>query len=277
MKKGMLKKLAMGLAVLSAAMVLGGCGDQKKVADTDKKTDAKVLRVATNCTFPPFQTIDEKTGKPVGIDIDLAEYIGKKMDRKVEFQDMKFKALVPTLESGRADMVVAGLSPTDERSKVVSFSKTYYYPPKAIVAKKGTNYTSLELLKKHKVGTTMGTTYANDLKKVPGIDVVELDSSLLAVQDVLNGRLDAALVDGTHAIIFCKEHPELEMHMLALSTDKNETFSIALPKDSPDVAKVNEIIDEMNKNGEFRKILVKYLGEEQTANYYKMMKDQGIQ
>ena len=62
---------------------------------------------------------------------------------------------VPTLQSGRADMVVAGLSPTDERSKVVSFSKAYYYPPKAIIAKKETNFSSLEMLKGKKAGTTM--------------------------------------------------------------------------------------------------------------------------
>ncbi len=278
MKSKMMKMIAMGLMVLSASVLLAGCGgEQKKAADTAKDSAPNgVLKVATNCTFPPFQSIDEKTGKFVGIDIDLAEYIGKKMGKKVEFQDMKFASLVPTLQSGRADMVVAGLSPTDERSKVVSFSKAYYYPPKAIIAKKGTNFSSLEMLKGKKAGTTMGTTYARDLKAVPGIDVVELDSSLLVVQDVLNGRLDAGLVDGTHAIIFCKEHPELEMHMLALSTDKDEIFCIALPKDSKDVDKVNEILNEMMKNGEFHKILVKNLGEEQTKNYEKMVKDAGL-
>lgn len=159
---------------------------------------------------------------------------------------------------------------------MVSFTKPYFYPPKAIVAKKGTNFTTLEALKGHKAGATMGTTYVKELKSVPGIDVVELDSATMAVQDVLNGRLDVTVCDGTHAIVFCQEHPELEMHMMKLSTSNDDTFAIAFPKDSKDVEKVNAILDEMKKNGDFHKILVKHMGEEQTADYEKKVKELGL-
>lgn len=66
------------------------------------------------------------------------------------------------------------------------------------------------------------------------------------------------------------------MHMMKLSTSNDDTFAIAFPKDSKDVEKVNAILDEMKKNGEFHKILVKHMGEEQTADYEKKVKELGL-
>ena len=267
--------LAVALATVSTALLFTACGTEKKDAKADQPQGG-TLKVAMTATFPPFEYVDSKTNKFAGIDVDIANYIAKKLGKKVEITDMKFASLIPTLQSGRADMVISGISPTAKRSEVVSFTKPYFYPPKAIVARKGTNFTSLEALKGHKAGATMGTTYVKELKSVPGIDVVELDSATMAVQDVLNGRLDATVCDGTHAIVFCKEHPELEMHMLKLSTSSDDTFAIAFPKDSKDVEKVNAILDEMKKNGEFHKILVKHMGEEQAADYEKKVKELGL-
>lgn len=270
-------KIVLAMAALTASLVIAGCGGNGTAGSSGQAAassqSSDVIRVATNCTMPPFQSIDASTGKPVGIDIDIAEYIGKKMNKKIEIQDMKFKALIPSLAGGRSDMVVAGLSPTDERAKVVSFTKPYFYPPKAILSKKGSGLDSLESLKGHKAGTTLGTNYVDDLKSVEGVEVVELDSAALCVEDLLNGQLDAVELNGSLGVVFAQKHPELEVHMLALATDKNNTFTIALPKDSPDVETVNQIIDEMKANGEFEKILTKHMGAEQAQNYIKMVKD----
>jgi ABC-type amino acid transport substrate-binding protein len=276
MKHSLLKTLMLGAAALTASLIMAGCGGStgdKAAASSAQTSD--VIHVATTATFPPFEYVDGE-GKYTGIDIDIANYIADKLGKKVEVQDMKFASLIPTLQSGRADMVISGISPTAKRSEVVDFTEPYFYPPKAIVALKGTNYDSLEALKGHKAGATMGTTYVNDLKAVDGIEVAELDSAAMAVQDVLNGRLDATLCDGTHAIVFCKEHPELEMHMMKLSTSRDDTFAIAFPKGSPLTAQANQILDEMKKNGDFHKILVKHMGEEQANKYESMVKELGL-
>jgi ABC-type amino acid transport substrate-binding protein len=274
MKSKMTKIVMAVAALLTAGLMIAGCGGKKEAAK-DTAKEKKVLHVAMTATFPPFEYA-EKDGSYAGIDVDIAKYVANKLGMKVEISDMKFASLIPTLQSGRADMVISGISPTDKRSEVVSFTDSYFYPPKAIVAKKGTNFTDLNALKGHSAGATMGTTYVKDLKAVDGIKVVELDSATMAVQDVLNGRLDATLCDGTHAIVFCKEHPELEMHMMKLSTGKDDTFAIAFPKNSPNVAKVNKILEDMKKNGDFHKILVKHLGEEQTKKYESMVKEMGL-
>lgn len=150
MKAKWMKMMAAALAAVSASLVIAGCGGSAK--KEAKKEEGGTLRVAMTATFPPFEYVDSKTQKFTGIDVDIANYIAKKLGKKVEVTDMKFASLIPTLQSGRADMVISGISPTAKRSEVVSFTKPYFYPPKAIVAKKGTNFTTLEALKGHKAG-----------------------------------------------------------------------------------------------------------------------------
>lgn len=259
------KLAACALIIGASVLAFTGCSKTEETAASSANSDKLV--VAINATFPPFESVKEGTKDYSGIDIEIAEYVGKKLGKEVEFHDMKFASLVPTLESGRADMIISGISPTEERSKVVSFSKPYYFPMKAIVAKKGSGYESLADLSGKKAGASMGTTYVEELKKAGGIDVTELDNTPLVVQDIKNGRLDAGLFDSAQAAVFVKENPDLEMHVLNLPVVMDDTFAIALPKDSPDVAKVNDILAEMEKNGEMHKILVKYLGEDGASQY----------
>lgn len=264
-----IKKLTKKLLVLSAlaifALSAAGCGGSDK-ADAPKETNGK-LNIAINATFPPFESAKEGTNDYVGIDIDIARYIGQKMGKEVTFTDMKFASLVPTLQSGRADMIVSAISPTDERKKVLSFTEPYYYPMKAIICKKGANYDSFDKLKGKKAGASMGTTYVQELKNAGGIDVVELDSTPLVVQDILNDRLAAGLFDAAQAAVFISQNDKLEMHTLDLPIVYSDTFAIALPKDSKDLDKVNSILKEMQSNGEMHKILVKHLGETATKQY----------
>lgn len=260
------KKLLVAAAVAMVAVGIAGCGSSDKKAengDNGKNT----MTVAINSTFPPFESVKEGTSDYTGIDIDIAHYIGEKMGKKVEFTDMKFASLVPTLQSGRADIIISAISPTAEREQVVSFSKPYYFPMKAILCKKGAGYDTLEKLKGKSAGASMGTTFVKELKDVGGIEVVEMDSTPLVVQDIKNGRLAGGLFDSAQAAVFVKQNPDLEIHVLNLPVVKDDTFAIALPKNSKDMDKINSLLAEMESNGEMHKILVKYLGEDATKQY----------
>ena len=151
MKKFTMKSIFAFLATAMLAMMLVGCGGEKKDAATDAGKGDKWV-VAINSTFPPFESVKEGTKDYQGVDIDIAHYIAKKMNKKIEFTDMKFASLVPTLQSGRADVIISAISPTSEREKVVSFSKPYYFPMKAILCKKGAGYDTLDKLKGKKAG-----------------------------------------------------------------------------------------------------------------------------
>ena len=263
------KKLLLVAAAAVMAVGIAGCGGDK-AAESKPAADNGKLLIAINSTFPPFESVKEGTSDYTGIDIDIAQYVAKKMGKTAEFTDMKFASLVPPLQSGRADMILSAISPTKERMEVVDFSIPYYFPMKAIICQKGAGYDSLDKLKGMSAGASMGTTYANDLRQAGGIDVVEMDSTPLVVQDIKNGRLAAGLFDSAQAGVFIQQNPDLEMHILNLPVVMEDTFAVALPKGSKDVEKVNEILKEMKQNGEMHKIFVKYLGEDATAQYEKL-------
>lgn len=263
------KKLLLVAAAAVMAVGIAGCGGDK-AAESKPAADNGKLLIAINSTFPPFESVKEGTSDYTGIDIDIAQYVAKKMGKTAEFTDMKFASLVPTLQSGRADMILSAISPTKERMEVVDFSIPYYFPMKAIICQKGAGYDSLDKLKGMSAGASMGTTYANDLRQAGGIDVVEMDSTPLVVQDIKNGRLAAGLFDSAQAGVFIQQNLDLEMHILNLPVVMEDTFAVALPKGSKDVEKVNEILKEMKQNGEMHKIFVKYLGEDATAQYEKL-------
>lgn len=264
MKKFMMKAMLAIMATAMLSMMLVGCGsDKKETAQADNK-----WVIAINSTFPPFESVKEGTKDYQGIDIDIANHLAKKMGKQVEFTDMKFASLVPTLQSGRANIIISAISPTDERKQVVDFSVPYYFPMKAIICKKGANYDTLDSLKGHKAGASMGTTFAKDLKAVDGIEVVELDTTPLVVQDIKNGRLAAGLFDSSQAAVFIKNNSDLELHVIQAPVLMADTFAIALPKGSPDKAKIDALLKEMRSNGELHKILVAHLGED-AANQYE--------
>ena len=109
-KKLTKKLLALGAAAM-LALAAAGCGGSDK-ADAPKEAANGKLTIAINATFPPFESVKEGTHDYVGVDIDIARYIGQKLGKEVTFTDMKFASLVPTLQSGRADMIVSAISPT---------------------------------------------------------------------------------------------------------------------------------------------------------------------
>lgn len=136
MKNFTMKSIFAFLATAMLAMMLVGCGGEKKEAASADAAKGGKWVVAINSTFPPFESVKEGTKEYQGVDIDIANYIAKKMNKQIEFSDMKFASLVPTLQSGRADIIISAISPTAEREKVVSFSKPYYFPMKALICKR---------------------------------------------------------------------------------------------------------------------------------------------
>lgn len=262
MKKGILGLLAVSMLALAVA----GCGGETKKEAAPAAAGGK-WTVAINATFPPFESVKEGTKDYQGVDIDIAKYIAKKMNKEIVFNDMKFASLVPTLQSGRADIIISGISPTDERKKVIDFSKPYYFPMNAIIAKKDAKLDTLAKLQGKKAGASMGTTYGKVLKDAGGIEVVELDSTPLVIQDIINGRLDAGMFDSAQASVFVKENPQLEMNVIQAPITMEDTFAIAVPKGSKDLAEIDKILAEMRTNGELHKILVAHLGETQAKQY----------
>ena len=230
--------------------------------------------MAINATFPPFESIDEKDAtKFVGVDIDIANHIAEKMGVELEINDMQFSALVPTMTSGRADIIVSGISPTEERLEVIDFSEPYFFPMNAIICSAETDYKTLNELEGKKIGVSMGTSYANVAKTVTGAEVMELDSTPLVIQEIVNGRCDAGIFDATQAAEFCKENEGLTYTIIPSDITLGDTFAIAVPKGADYLDDINAILDEMKEDGSMHDILVKWLGEDATARYEASIAD----
>lgn len=261
--RGNKKLLAIILMAVFSLTLAAGCGGKKSAntAADKKSSDKPALVMSTNATFPPFESVDTSNGtkKIVGLDIDIANEIAKNLGFTYTVKDMAFSGIVGSLMAGRGDFAISGMSPTPERLKNVDFSDPYFYPRNAIVANKGSNYTSADKLVGKKIAVPFGTTYENDAKKIQGATVVPLDGSPAVIQELNNKQVDAAILDGAEAVEFIKKNPGLEMHLMPKTED---CFAIAFPKGSKWVKPFNQELKKMKENGTLDKLIVKWLGEE---------------
>ncbi len=157
-----------------------------------------------DANFPPFAYVD-KTGAASGFDVEVMNWIAKDNGMEVVHQPTDWSGIVQSLMTGKVDVVASGMSITAARAKMVDFSKPYWVIKQLIVAKKDSSLTPDEVMKGGKVvGVQQGTSDAKWLKDHTGKDGYNYtlryyNSSPLAVEDVLNGRIDAAIMNDAPA------------------------------------------------------------------------------
>ena len=95
------------------------------------------IYVGTNAEFPPFEYLEK--GEITGFDIELMNEMGKVLDAEVKVQDMAFDGLLPALQMKKVDVVIAGMTATEERKKTVAFTQPYYTASQVIIVKEGDN------------------------------------------------------------------------------------------------------------------------------------------
>ncbi|MBQ7585001.1 MAG: amino acid ABC transporter substrate-binding protein [Desulfovibrionaceae bacterium] len=151
--------------------------------------------------YPPFAYVDEKTGKPAGFDVDSLDWIAKKMGFTVTHKPLAWDGIIPALNAREIDLICSGMSITQERAKVVKFSNPYWEVYRVFVTKTDSKLTPKDILsKKIDLGVQRGTSEALALKKEQQEKGYPLtfhyyDSAPLAIEDLLNGRIDAAFMD----------------------------------------------------------------------------------
>ncbi|MFN6991886.1 MAG: transporter substrate-binding domain-containing protein, partial [Fervidobacterium sp.] len=126
------KRLIFKIVVLVLLTSLVTLSFTQSLAEIKKR--GKLL-VGTEPTFPPFEFVDEKN-QVVGFDIDIANELAKRLGVKVEIVNLPFDSLIPALQQGKVDIIIAGMTITEERAKVVDFSKPYFEANQAIVVRK---------------------------------------------------------------------------------------------------------------------------------------------
>ena len=221
--------------------------------------NAGKLTMSTNAAFPPYEMTTD-TGDFEGIDIEVAGAIAKKLGLELQVDDMDFDAALLATQSGKSDMVMAGVTVTDERQKVMDFSDTYAEGIQSIIVPEDSDIASADDLTGKAIGTQRGTTGYIYCSDDFGDDaVVAYDNGLTAVQALNNGQVDAVVIDNAPAKEYVAANPGLKV----LDTSyAEEDYAIGMAKGSSLEDAVNAALEELKADGTLQAIVDKYITAE---------------
>ena len=221
--------------------------------------EAGKLTMATNAAFPPYEMTTD-AGEFEGIDIETAQAIADKLGLELQIDDMDFDAALLSVQQGKADIVMAGVTVTDERKAVMDFSDSYATGIQSIIVPEGSDIASPDDLADKKIGTQRGTTgyiYCSD--DFGDENVVAYDDGLTAVQALNNGQVDAVVIDNAPAQEFVAANPGLKI----LDTSyAEEDYAIGMAKNSPLEDTINSALEELKADGTLQAIVDKYITAE---------------
>jgi arginine/lysine/histidine transporter system substrate-binding protein len=215
------------------------------------------LIVATNAEFPPFEYMEGD--KIVGIDMEIAQAIADQLGVKLKIDNMNFDSVLASIQTGKGDLAIAGLSATEDRKKSVDFSDSYFSSTVVMLVAKGNDKlkTKEDLVGK-KLGVQLGT--SADTLVASGIDkaeVVRMNKDADSIQDLINGKLDAVLLDISPAKVFAEQNAD--KIKLIETPMSDEPYAVAANKGNTElVTFVNGVIKELKDSGKYDELLTKY-------------------
>ncbi|KOP25870.1 ABC transporter substrate-binding protein [Hapalosiphon sp. MRB220] len=245
--------LRFGLAVgLCCLLLLAGCSFNGDVSGTEK-----TLKVATEPAFPPFEFIGEG-GQPQGFSYDLMRAIARAANFKVDFQSIPFDGIIPALQAKTVDAAISSITITEERAKVVSFSRPYFKAGLAIAVRANNqDITNFESLQNKKIAVQIGTTGAKKAQSIPGVQIRSFDSAPLALQELANGNVDAVINDAP-VTLYAINTTNLQGIKVVQQLLTEEYYGIATAKKSPNLTLINRGLTRVLQNGEYTKIYQKW-------------------
>lgn len=247
-----------GSASSAASSVASSAASSEAVSSAAELTtvEAGKLTMATNAAFPPYEMTTD-AGEFEGIDVDTAKAIAEKLGLELQIDDMDFDAALLSVQQGKADIVMAGVTVTDDRKAVMDFSDSYATGIQSIIVPNDSDIASPDDLAGKKIGTQRGTTgyiYCSD--DFGDENVVAYDDGLTAVQALNNGQVDAVVIDNAPAQEFVAANPGLKV----LDTSyAEEDYAIGMAKGSALEDAVNKALEELKADGTLQAIVDKYI------------------
>ena len=278
MKKGLMKKIIATAVLGIMTMGLAGCGssnDKNSASKTDllekiQKNGKLVVGMSADYAPYEFHYIDEN-GKDVigGFDVDIANEIANKIGVNLVIQEMDFDALVSALPAGKVDLVISGMNPTEERAKVVDFSEVYYNSKHGILvrAEDADKYQTFADLEGAKVGVQLGSTQEKIAKtEIPNVNLQQLSNINNLILELKAGKVDAIVMEKPVAEMAVKSNPELAVGK-PIYEEQTGGNAVGIAKNNPQLlAKVNEVITELNESGKMDEYIAKSNELAATAN-----------
>ncbi len=275
------------LAGMALSAVGAGCqANGSSVADTEDAGGLKVTRnsktlvVATSANYPPYEHLVEGTSsairaeeaedseaaaienengqKIVGFDIDLAQLLAQRLDRKLSVVDLEFGALIPSLVNDEVDMAIAALEPNRTRKQKVDFSNIYYRSRQALISIEG--YMRPADLNYQTIGIREGSVQARYTNRIstdyPDLDVITFDSIQEVFEALDIGTVEGVILEANVAKDYLRRYTDFEARMMP--SDQPSGSAIAFPKNSPLRREINAALSEIKANGEMNKLIEKW-------------------
>ncbi|MDY6008131.1 MAG: transporter substrate-binding domain-containing protein [Gemmiger sp.] len=218
------------------------------------------LTMSTNAAFPPYESTDDN-GNFVGIDIDVATAIAEKLGLELQVDDMDFDAALLAAQNGKSDLVMAGVTVTEDRQLVMDFSDSYATGIQSIIVKEDSDVATPDDLADKMIGTQRGTTgyiYCSD--DFGDEHVTPYDDGLTAVQALVNGQVDAVVIDNAPAKEFVAANPGLKILDTAYA---EEDYAIGVAKGNTAMLDaINGALEELKNDGTLQAIIDKYIKAE---------------
>lgn len=269
------------ITLLSFLLILTSCAsggkDKPQKDNWNDFENQKTIVIGFDNTFVPMG-FQDKSGKNIGFDIDLANEVFKKYNIKVQWQAINWDLKETELKNGNIDLIWNGYSKTSEREKTVLFSDEYMINEQVIVTKKSKNIVNKEQLKDKVLGAQNGSSGYDSFNSnseilksiVKNNDATQYESFNEALIDLENDRIDALLIDRVYANYYLKQQNKLQDYNIINAGFEGDSFAVGARKaDTTLVKKVNEAFKELYKEGKFQEISNKWFGEDVATDYIK--------
>lgn len=249
-----MKKITSFVLVMVLMLSLAACGSDKGASKGESKEKSFVeqikekgyLVMGTSADYPPYETHVIVDGKDeiVGFDIEIGKEIAKALGVELKIEDMEFDSLLVALSTGKVDMVIAGMSATEERAKNVDFSTVYYNPSQKIVIRKEDKamLNTLEAFKGKVIGVQKGTIQEEFADENMGFATkVALGKIPILMVEVKTGKSDGLVLEEPVAEAYVAQNPELAISDIEVAISEDSGSSVAVKKGN------KELLDVVNQ------------------------------
>ncbi len=235
------------MLMLAGIALLTGCGE--------KKAEKKVLLMATEPTFPPYEFYEK--GKVIGIDADIVREIAAKLGYRVEIIDMKFDSVILAVKNGKCDIGASGITVTEERKKQIDFSLPYAVEGQVVVVPKDSKLAKIESLKEDDVRLGVQRETTGDAFVTKSLhEPIRFDSVNLVLAALHTGDVDAVICDLGPAKRYIATHPELTILEKPLT---QEEYAFVFSKDNEELRKrFDAELLKLKQSGKLQQIIDRY-------------------
>ena len=238
------KKIVSLILIIALILTCSGCEKNKEE-----------LVMATEPGFAPYEYYEN--GEIVGVDIDIAKEIAKRLDKELVIKDVSFDFLINEIKSGKADFAAAGISITEERKKEVDFTKEYTTSNQVVIVNENSDISSFEELDSKKIAVQLGTVgYMYATENYQNAEIITHKKILSAVEAVKTNKADCIILDQLPAEEIIKKNSNLKILDGILFQDK---YGMIVKKGNTELlTQINEILEDMEKDGTIEELVLKH-------------------